>query len=288
MIKNCSVSIVCANYNNGLFLDDFFKSILGSTYSPQEIIIVDDGSTDNSLEIIHYYENLFSNLKLIELKKNVGFANALNIAVENVTCEYILRIDPDDILSSVRIEMQYNYLIEHNEIDVLGSNVCYFHSIDSLCDRKSNFPVEHKDILNRYLDGSHGLVHGGVMIKSFLMKDNVYRQCNVPAEEYDIFSRLLFKKYIAHNLPDALTFVRVHDASVSDNMPFSTVKKTFDLRYEIWGVATNKLYVYKEFIARNLYRSALKKNNSFIFIYLSLVCILKPVSFIKKVLSYVK
>ena len=287
MNKICDLSIVCANYNNEEFLNDFFKSIIDSTFCASEIIIVDDCSTDNSLFIIKKYENNFKNIKVIKLNKNIGFANALNKAIEYVTCKYILRIDPDDILASDRIEKQYFFMENNKNIDILGSNICYFHGNVNNCSNQSNFPSTHEEILNRYLDGSHGLVHGGVMLKSSLLKDNKYRQSYVPAEEYDIFSRLLSKGFIAHNLDEILTYVRIHDTSVSNNMPFSTVEKTFLLRKEIWNISTNRLYLYKEFLARNIYRKSLNKNGMIKTFLLVLVSILKPKSLIKRIKKYV-
>jgi glycosyltransferase involved in cell wall biosynthesis len=282
------VSVVCANYNNENFLDEFFNSILNSTYLPKEVIIVDDCSTDKSVLLINNYLNKFDNLKLIKLNKNVGFANALNEAIKHVTCKYILRIDPDDILVNNRIEKQYNYLENHNEVDIVGSNICYFYTDINNCNNRSNFPQKHENIVQRYLDGSHGLVHGGIMIKSSLLKENQYRQEYVPAEEYDIFSRLLSKGFIAYNLGDVLTFIRIHEKSVSNNMPFSTVKKTFLLRKEIWKIDTSLIYIYKEYIARNLYRNSLNKKGFIKFIILIFVSLLKPISLLERITRYVK
>lgn len=282
------ISILCANYNNGRYLNKFFNSIINSTYFVKEIIVVDDCSTDNSLEILENYSKALDNLVLIKLNKNVGFANALNEGIKYVTAKFILRIDPDDMLASDRIEKQYNFLLNNNDIDIVGSNICYFYNNFRDCKSKSNFPQNHNEIMQRYLDGSHGLVHGGVMIKSHLLKENLYRQEYVPAEEYDIFSRLLSTGFIAYNLDDILTFVRIHEKSVSNNMPFSTVKKTFLLRKEIWGIDTSSIYVYKEFIARNLYRNSLNKKGFIKFVILILVGILKPTSLLKRIMKYVK
>jgi glycosyltransferase involved in cell wall biosynthesis len=288
MKKICDVSIVCANYNNENFLEDFFNSIIDSTYLPKDIIVVDDCSTDKSVVVINTYVNKFDNFKLIKLTKNVGFANALNEGIKHVTTQYILRVDPDDILASDRIEKQYNFLLNNKDIDIVGSNICYFYNNFRDCKSKSNFPQKHNEIMQRYLDGLHGLVHGGVMIKSHLLKENLYRQEYVPAEEYDIFSRLLSKGFISYNLDDILTFVRIHEKSVSNNMPFSTVKKTFILRKEIWRIDTSSIYIYKEFIARNLYRNSLNKKGFIKFVILILVGILKPTSLLKRIIKYVK
>ena len=110
MSKIVDISILCANYNNANYLDEFFNSIINSTYSVKEIIIVDDCSTDNSCEIIENYSKILDNIILIKLDKNVGFANALNEGIKYVTAKYILRIDPDDVLASDRIEKQYDFL----------------------------------------------------------------------------------------------------------------------------------------------------------------------------------
>src|SRR5690606_31416504 len=99
------VDIVCANYNNGPFLRDFFDSILASTVRPQSIIFVDDGSTDGSLDICEDYVERIPELQVVVLADNVGFANALNIGLSHARAKYILRIDPDDILNPRRIEL---------------------------------------------------------------------------------------------------------------------------------------------------------------------------------------
>lgn len=100
-----STSVLCANYNNGQFLDDFFKSLIDSTVVPDEVVFVDDGSSDNSLEIVERYKP-FLNIILIGLEFNIGFANALNIGLAACSADYIVRVDPDDLVSPRRLEMQ--------------------------------------------------------------------------------------------------------------------------------------------------------------------------------------
>ena len=93
MSKNqyCDVSIICANYNNGKYLDEFFSGVINSTVLPKELIIIDDGSSDNSLEILSRYNLPY--LKVIVLENNLGFANALNEGISKAKGKYILRVD---------------------------------------------------------------------------------------------------------------------------------------------------------------------------------------------------
>ena len=71
------VSMVIANFNNGRYLESFFQSIQNSTRMPREIIFVDDGSTDDSLVTARRASHALENLKIVELPKNLGFANCV-------------------------------------------------------------------------------------------------------------------------------------------------------------------------------------------------------------------
>ncbi len=118
------VSVLCANYNNGKYLDDFFSSILQSSIIPDEIIFVDDCSTDRSIQVLQKYKDALNIVEVL-LKKNIGFANALNLGVSHCTGEFILRVDPDDLIAKDRLELQRTYLIE-SDLDVVGSQAKYF------------------------------------------------------------------------------------------------------------------------------------------------------------------
>lgn len=260
--KNIPVSILCANYNNSPFLYDFFESILNSTVIPNEIIIVDDCSTDNSISIIQTYQAKFDNLRLFTLKKNIGFANALNFGLEKVATDYIVRIDPDDIFHTNRLKKQWEYLQENPKVDLVGSNVTYFSENVNNNVGSSNFPKDYHEIKSRYRQGYHGLVHGSVMIKSKILKEKRYFQDHVPAEEYDLFSRILTDGYVTSNLREELTFVRVHNSSATHNYPISTFKKICYLQQKHWGIEISTYNFYRKYLMIFFYRKSL--TNSFL------------------------
>ncbi|UII34296.1 glycosyltransferase [Fulvivirga ulvae] len=265
--KNLDVSIVSANYNNAPYLEVFLNSILESTYLPKEIIIVDDKSTDNSLDILSKYSMSYDIITVIKLENNQGFAKALNIGLEKATGKYVARIDPDDCMHPQRIEKQYFYLTNHPSITAIGSNAFYFkHSIKNQL-FKSNFPVNTQIIHDRYLKGEHGLLHGTVMIKSDIIKLYQYRQKNVPAEDYDIFSRILRDGHIFFNFKECLTGVRIHSNSVSNSLPYSTIKKTYDLRKEIFNKSTPKIKIFIMYFHMKFYRKYLFEDNKVKAIY---------------------
>ena len=103
MKETLSVSIIAANYNNGKYLKDFIGSINRSSVLPKELIIVDDGSLDGSIDILNGYADL-KYLKILKFDKNRGFCKALNLGIKNATGDYIMRVDPDDIVLKDRIK----------------------------------------------------------------------------------------------------------------------------------------------------------------------------------------
>ena len=106
-MNKADVSILTANYNNGKYIEELIRSVLTSTMLPIQFIIVDDGSTDNSVEIIKSYSSQYDFIELIKLEKNQGFANALNAGLKQVRGCFVLRVDADDYVAPDRLEKQY-------------------------------------------------------------------------------------------------------------------------------------------------------------------------------------
>ena len=260
MKKTADISIVTANYNNGKFLDDFFESILESTVLPKELIFVDDGSMDDSLKAVEKYKSL-PFLKIIAFKENRGFCHALNAGIDAASGKYILRIDPDDIMLKNRMEVQSNYLDAHGDIDVVGSNVIYFHSGTGKELMVSNFPAAHEQIEKEYRKGDHGVQHPTVMIKAEVMKKYRYDQNNVLAEDYEIFAKMIKDGHRFANIREPLVKMRIHGGSAGSNIRYETIKKTFALRREIFGIPYNTFQIKSYYLYMLNYRKFLITDN---------------------------
>lgn len=280
----CDVSIVCANFNNGKYIKEFVDSVISSTVEPKELIIVDDGSKDNSVDILSQYN--LSYLILLKLDQNIGFANALNKGVNLATGKYLLRVDPDDILHPKRLQFQSDFLERNEDIDLTGSNAIYFReSLDHIVGI-SNFPMSHATIAQRYLKGEHGLLHGTIMGKTCLFRENKYEQSNVPAEDYDIFSRMIKAGALAQSFKDSFTYVRIHKSSVSNDLPMSTIKKTYHLRNQIFKKRTSLIIIIINFISLKYYRRYFFEHRKIKrFFYLIVACLFRPDKALKKILS---
>lgn len=280
-----NVSVIVANYNNAQFLDDFFQSWLHSTALPKELIFIDDGSQDNSIEIAKNYQDALPYLVIIPLGKNQGFGNALNVGITRATSKYIMRIDPDDLLVKDRLKIQFD-LLESSGVDVVGANATAFNSITGGIVSTTNFPLTHKKILKAYKRGEHGVLHGTVMARASLFKKNNYIQDSVPAEDYDIFARMIVSGAIFKNIPDSLLLYRIHLNSASNILPISTIQKTYKLRDHIFLTHTSQIFVIWYFLHIKFYRKYLFSRNRLKGIFfLAVAAFLRPDKVIKKFLS---
>ena len=117
------VSVVMPVYNGERYLAEAIASILGQTFADFEFIIVDDGSSDGSPEIVREYAQRDSRILSVFLEKNQGEASARNRGIERASGKYIAAMDSDDISLPDRLRLQLEFLNKNPTIGVLGGNV---------------------------------------------------------------------------------------------------------------------------------------------------------------------
>jgi glycosyltransferase involved in cell wall biosynthesis len=280
--KVVDVSILSANLNNGSFIKDYFLSILQSTVLPNEIILVDDGSTDNSQLEIQEFHHL-DYLRVVRLSKNLGFANALNYGIGIAKSKYIMRLDPDDFIKHFRIENQFEFLESNPGVDMIGSNVDYYHDNSAKFAGKSQMPERREAIRRSYSAGNHGIFHTSVMGKRSIFSEIGYRQEYFPAEDYDFFSRVIVKGYHILNHSDSYTNYRIHDNNLSDKHLRTTVRLMFQIRKEFFGKDVRQGEELCTYFHRLFYRKSLINIGVIKFLYLFIAALFRPKSVIKRI-----
>ena len=118
------VSVVMPVYNGALYLREAIDSILSQTHTNLELIIINDGSTDNSEEIIRSYND--SRILYLINEKNSGICVTLNKGLDIAKGKYIARMDCDDISVPERLQMQIEYMEQNPSIGILGSDIVIF------------------------------------------------------------------------------------------------------------------------------------------------------------------
>ena len=275
------VSVIVPNYNNGRFLKDFIDSVVNSTMHPLELIVIDDGSTDDSRNILEAYNHI-EYLKVILFTKHRGLPAALNCGLDHAIGKYIMRSDPDDILFPSRIEHQFKFMESDPETDVAGANVIYFDNVSKKEINRSNFPVGHKKIKATYKRGEHGVLHPTVIAKATVYKSYRYQDI-FPGEDYEIFARMIADGRKFANIREPVNLMRIHGQSSTGNLRFETIRQTFEFRDAIFHTVTSKMRMKLYFYHVRNYRSFQTSNNSLSkFIHMVLATLSYPEKAIKR------
>lgn len=276
-----SVSVISANYNNGRYLPEFIGSIVNSTVLPQELIIIDDGSTDESLSVLDRISEL-NFLKVIRFHQNRGLTTALNAGLDVATGKYIMRADPDDLLLPERIERQFHFMEENPEIDVVGCNVIYFNDQSRKKINISNFPLCHAEIADAFRRGEHGLQHPTAFVKGDVFRMNRYQQI-FPGEDYELFASLVKNGFKFANLPDNLYLMRVHPNSSTSNLKIEAIRQTFEFRDQIFGTKTSgcRIFIYYQYI-RHYRIYQMTENNLVRYFHLFLSALFYPAKLFRR------
>jgi glycosyltransferase involved in cell wall biosynthesis len=160
------VSVVIPVYNAQKYLHETIESVLVQTHTNFELILVNDGSTDNSEKIIRQFQKK-DNRIILKNSKNLGIASALNNAIQISKGKYIARLDADDISLPHRIKKQVKFMEANPSIDVCGSWVEIFGEYDNNFIWK--FPINDKQLKTRLLF-SVPFAHPSVMMRQKLIK----------------------------------------------------------------------------------------------------------------------
>jgi glycosyltransferase involved in cell wall biosynthesis len=220
------ISVIMTVYNGESFIEKSVHSILNQTFSDFEYLIVDDGSTDNSLRIL---QGIADPRVCIIKQKNQGQTSALIKAIEQAQGELIARIDQDDYSLSNRFSQQVEFLNTHPKVVLCGSRWEELHD-ENLISHKTHFIHENTD-LKKAISCFNPFAHSAVMFRrEAYLKVGGYNKNFTIAMDYDLFVRLM-RVGEAHNIEEVLTVVRMHDTSYAKKKSRSTILESLKVRF---------------------------------------------------------
>lgn len=201
------VSVLMGVYNCAETLGDAIASIQAQTYTNWELIICDDGSTDNTSMVAQSYAYADNRIIFLQNQKNEGLNRTLNNCLRSASGEFIARMDGDDICNPKRFETQVNYLKENPAISIVSSEMFFFDEsgIWGGTKNKKDFP-QCRDVV----EGSP-ICHAPVMMRKECM-DAVggYTEAKwcMRVEDVDLWIKLYAAGYRCHNLSQQLYGMR--------------------------------------------------------------------------------
>ena len=203
------VSVLLPVYNGSRYLQEAVDSILAQQFSDFELIAVDDGSTDSSLDILRGYSD--PRLVIVPQPENRGIVHTMNEGLKRCQGKYIARMDADDIAVPERFAAQIAYLEAHPEVGVLDTVMAYIDEHSRPLGR-NNSTIISRDAIYNALPRINCLGHSSIMMRSDVLRAYPYRQ--IPYEDYDLWLRLASDGIGIAKLDRALLLFRLHGGSI--------------------------------------------------------------------------
>lgn len=198
-LQNELVSVIIPVYNVEKYVKEAIESIQNQTYKNIEIIVIDDGSVDNTYKIVEKLAKDDNRLKLYKNQKNLKIVKTLNRALSLSNGEYIARMDGDDISAPDRIEKKIKFLKENQEFDLVG---CSMKAIDIDGNQiGKTVHYSNQNLLVESLKFVTPVSHIWVARKSLYDKLNGYREIS-GVEDYDFLLRMTTADFKYTNLED--------------------------------------------------------------------------------------
>lgn len=211
MIQLPQVTVLMPAYNAAVYIREAIESVLAQTYKDFELLIINDGSTDDTEAIIRSYTD--ARIRVLS-HSNIGLVGTLNRGLKEAQGKWIARFDADDVCYPNRLQVQYDFMQRHPEYQVVGSAADYidvdgYHLFTQEPAAFSNSQLQHL----KY--SVCPFIHSTVLYKKDVVLNNGgYNELAYTFEDHFLWLQIL-KEQKACNLPEALIKVRLNPESVT-------------------------------------------------------------------------
>jgi len=206
------ISVLMSVYNAEPHLNDAVKSVLAQNFEDFELLVINDGSTDASGQMLAAFTD--PRIRILE-QENRGLVPSLNRGIREARGQYIARMDADDICVPSRLKLQVDYLDTHLQIALLGGFVATMDEEGNPLAPMVRFPIRHEEIWSKLGRRPWVMCHPTVMYRRDVAVDiGLYNPAFAHAEDVEFFARLM-SRYRAINLPEVVLQYRLRRGAVS-------------------------------------------------------------------------
>ncbi|MDP2951457.1 MAG: glycosyltransferase family 2 protein [bacterium] len=216
--NNPKVSVIMATCNGERFLRLAVESILNQTFKEFEFLIINDRSTDGTLQILKEFALKDKRIKVITNQENLGLTKSLNQALKEAKGKYIARMDDDDIAKLTRLEKQFEFMEARPDFALIGCLADVINEEGKVVDEKK-LALDYKALKKKLLFNNQ-LVHSSWFLQSSILKEvGNYNEAFKKAQDYELLLRIAAKHPVC-NLPEKLMQWRKRGDSLSfkDNL----------------------------------------------------------------------
>ena len=237
------VSVVIPVYNVEKYIGETIKTVLEQSYSNLEVILVEDGSTDNSLEIIEKYLEQLKEERFILLKnsQNSGAAISRNLGVEHAKGRFVCYLDADDLWEKSKIEKQVKFMMDKK----VGFSFTSYEFCDEDCKGLGKIAKVPPQINYKEALESTTIFTSTVMFDTKIIDKSEIVMPNIKSEDTALWWKILKKNRIAYGIEERLVYYRKVSNSLSANK-FSALQRIWNLYRKHEGL--NIFVSFKHFV----------------------------------------
>ncbi|WP_281847507.1 glycosyltransferase family 2 protein [Olleya namhaensis] len=208
MINNTPlITVLLPVYNVEKYIEEAIQSVLDQTFEDFEILVIDDCSTDNTLEIVETIND--DRIKIIKKEANKGLIDSLNLGFSLAKGKYIARMDGDDVNELTRFEKQFNVLESNPDLIACGSWIKYFGGHESIIKH-----CEKHDAIVAQMLVKCPMSLGCCMLRTSAVIKFSFNIAKIHVEDYDFWSRIAWEGKL-YNVQEVLYHYRSHESQIS-------------------------------------------------------------------------
>jgi len=195
------VSVIMATKNGEQYMERAMESLIAQTIEDIQIIVVDDGSTDNTAKILEQYKSKY-HITVLSNSKSMGLAYSLNLALQYADGEYVARMDDDDISLSERLEREVSFLQKNTEYDFVGSGAEMFDENGVFGQWQPQKEISLKDLFKGNVYIHPTVVFRTAVLKSVGGYSTDFKMNRI--EDWNLWMNLYYKNFKGVNIQEVL------------------------------------------------------------------------------------
>jgi glycosyltransferase involved in cell wall biosynthesis len=222
--------VIIPVHNGGEFIAAAIESVKAQSYKGWELVVVDDGSSDNTAEIVSTH---CSDRIVLVRQENMGDEAARVRAMVGASTDYIARLDADDLMLPSRLEQQITFMDTHRDVGILGGQIMYTSEDGKRCGFRSWWPCEHEEILRLLLAWRGAICNPTLMVRCDVSSRMHWPGPGIPGKDYGYALEMSRRSKLA-NLREVVNLMRIHKNSIQsrkDPSPRLTLEAFYLARY---------------------------------------------------------
>lgn len=263
MTDSPQVSVVIPVYNREAYVGAAIESVLAQTFADFEVLVIDDGSTDRSLEVARGYRD--PRVRLVRHARNQGLPRTRNAGIDGARGAYVAFLDSDDVALPSRLAKQVAFLDGHRDHAAVGAWVDWMDASGRPLGRVKRRPLAARDVAALRLF-RQGIENTASMARTAILRSYRHNECFEVSEDFELWARVAAEHGIA-NLPEVLVRRRAHAHQTSKDRDDQTRlyrQAIYARQLEDLGIAFEEEDLRRHHLLRRMRKSGFTPNREYV------------------------